>query len=114
DRLRTKLSQTRADAIMATLGPDRIVDIFDFYRRGKLTPDEFNQVADDLTSSGGPTVRGRINVNVAPRTVLECLSGLESADVDKLVAQRSSTGSSGTSTTTSKSIAWVADALGEK
>ena len=37
----------------------------------------------------GPLVRGRINVNTAPREVLRCLPGLTDGDIDLLIAKRS-------------------------
>jgi type II secretory pathway component PulK len=107
DLLRKNLTQSRADQIMAQLGRDRVRDVFDFYFRFKLTRDEFTKIENNVTTVSARTIRGRININTAPREVLLCLSGLETADVDKLLGQR-------TSSTTTNSLAWVPEALGSK
>ena len=60
------------------------------------------------TAAAAQQVKGRINVNKATRDVLLCLPGLESADVDSLLAQRQG------ATPGDTSVAWVADALKEK
>jgi hypothetical protein len=126
-RLQDLLSPSRAQAIMSALGDgrnSRVRDIFDFYFRVHLTPDEFDKVADDLSTSDAKTVKGRIDLNAAPRDVLLCLDGLEDADVDKLIAQRGSmVGSNGQTLIGGDdasggdggaSIGWVVQALGEK
>jgi hypothetical protein len=53
-------------------------------------------------------VKGRINVNTAPRVVLYCIDGLEAADVDNLISARQQNDPSSTS------VAWIADVLGQK
>jgi len=80
-------------------------NVLDFYVRTDLTIDEFRDLADRITTAGGETVRGLINVNTAPRAVLLCLPGLEESDVSALMAARSS------EDTDTASIAWVAEAL---
>lgn len=123
---------TRGEQIMVALGPGNFEDVFDFYFRGGLTESEFDQIYSSITTqpagSGAP-IRGRINVNTAPREVLATLEGLDSSDVDKLVSARltkanssssssssssSTSSSSSSSSTTSTSLAWVATALGRK
>jgi hypothetical protein len=125
---------SRADAIVSGIGRQTFRDVFDFYLNStpKLKPDEFSAIYNSITAkavtatptggtggSGGPggaggaaaaatTVKGRINVNTAPRDVLLTLPGLEEADVDRLISQRP------TSPTGDTSIAWVADALDKK
>jgi hypothetical protein len=54
------------------------------------------------------TVKGRINVNTAPRDVLLCLPNLDSSDVDKLIAARQGSAAGDTS------VGWVMDALQNK
>lgn len=107
DLLRTQLGSPRGDQAADALGSGPLRDIFDLYFQAKLTSDELALVADRVTSGG--SARGRINVNTAPREVLLTLDGLDTGDVDKLVAQRRSL-----TTAQSTSIAWVADALGQK
>jgi type II secretory pathway component PulK len=61
-------------------------------------------------AGGAPAaaVKGRINVNTAPRDVLLTLPGLEEADVDRMISQRQGAAAGDTS------VAWVADALDKK
>ena len=80
-------------------------NILDFYYRTGLTKKEFAAVADDLTTQGGGTRRGLINVNTAPRQVLLCLPGMEESDASALIAAR------GGEDANLSSVAWVADAL---
>ncbi len=107
DLLRKNLSKSRGDQIIAQLGRERVRDVFDFYIRFKLTRDEITKIEKNVTTISSRTLRGRINMNSAPREVLLCLAGLESGDVDKILAQR-------TGATTSDSLAWVTEALGSK
>jgi type II secretory pathway component PulK len=115
NRLRNLLTQrldaSRADAIVNTLGRTRPSDIFDFYFQVKLTPDELDKIADDLTTTTDQTLRGRVNINTAPRDVLMCLPNLNSDDVDKLINARPSPDTIGADQT---SLGWVITALGEK
>ena len=60
------------------------------------------------TTAATTQLRGRININTAPREVLLTLPGLESTDVDKLLSQRAS------STTPSTNTNWVKQVLGQK
>ena len=67
--------------------------------------EEFQPIADQLTTQSGNALRGLINVNTAPKQVLLCLPGLEESDVSALIAARSA------DNVDRSSIAWVADAL---
>lgn len=112
-RLLARLPKARADRLVVAFGERDLDDVFQAYQRGKtgaqMTAEEFDLIADDLTTTGNRTLRGRINVNTAPRAVLQSLRGIEQADVDKILAARSSNvPASGTSTR----IAWIADAVG--
>jgi type II secretory pathway component PulK len=80
-------------------------DILDFYFRAGLKPEEFSQIADQLTTSNEKTLSGLVNVNTAPKAVLLCLPGLEESDVDKMLSYRSTNSDSLTS------IAWVVQVL---
>jgi hypothetical protein len=57
---------------------------------------------------GGAAVKGRINVNTAPRDVLLCLPNLDSSDVDKMISARQGSAAGDTS------VGWVMDALQQK
>jgi type II secretory pathway component PulK len=110
DLLISALGQPRADQIIGQMGRgSQYIDVFDFYFQVKLKPDELDTIYSAITTGTTANTKGRINVNTAPRDVLLTLPNLESADVDKLVSARSSVSSS-----TSGSIAWVADALEKK
>jgi type II secretory pathway component PulK len=90
--------------------------VFDFAAKVALTPAEFQQAADSLTTSTAKTLTGLVNVNTASSQVLMCLPGLTQSDADAIVAARgtgtSSAGSSSSSTTSSNTgIAWVATAV---
>ena len=97
DRLRDILNRAR-------LGRP-FQNILDFYYRTGLTMEEFQPVADQLTTQSGSTTRGLVNVLTAPRQVLLCLPNLEESDVTALIAARAG------EKVDQDSIAWVADAL---
>jgi type II secretory pathway component PulK len=116
DRLRqlleNQLGNTRGDQIVDSIGRGtRFVDVFDFYFKTGLKPDEFDKIFNSITTTTG-AAKGRINVNTAPRDVLMTLPGLESSDVDKLIAQRQTATSSATAG--QASMSWVATALDKK
>lgn len=77
----------------------------DFYFKTGLRASEFEQLADRITTSDEEQLEGRININTAPREVLECLPGLDESDVETLLSNR------GDDDTESGSIAWVAESL---
>ncbi len=77
-------------------------NIFDFYFRSGLEPDEFEEIADRLTTSGETDLPGLININRAPWEVLVCLPGLEESDVELLFNNRSED---------EEGIAWVVEVL---
>ncbi|MDI6450684.1 general secretion pathway protein GspK [Anaerobaca lacustris] len=78
--------------------------VMDFYFGARLTIEEFEQIADQLTVSDDETLPGLVNVNTAPKEVLLCLPELEEADVEALVSYRQSNNSL-------DSVAWVAKVL---
>jgi hypothetical protein len=59
----------RAAEIMAALGNQRISDMYDFYDKVQLKSDEIAILETRLTTLDR-TIRGRININTAPREVL--------------------------------------------
>jgi type II secretory pathway component PulK len=107
--MQQRLNGGRANEIIGLLGRGRLADVFDLYFRGRMTADELDQIADYVTTSQNARVSGRVNINTAPRDVLLAMEELDPGDVDKLISQRNSVGNAD-----SGSIAWVADALGEK
>ena len=113
DQLRSLLTQTfgqqRGNQISGQMrGRDQYADIFDFYFKLRLTPDEFQQIAGRIGTSNNPSSRGLVNLNTAPREVLLCLPNLDESDVGKIMSMRNGTNLA------FESIAAVAEALGEK
>ena len=83
-------------------------NVLEFYFRTGLEMEEFEQVADRLTTSDEDELVGRVNVNTAPREVLLCLPGLDESDVTALMSARGETDAK------TGSVAWVAQALPEE
>lgn len=106
--LRQELGTARGDEITDWIGRVSLRDVFDLRFRSDLSEEEFARIVDSLTSTDSRVVRGRINVNTAPRAVLLTLPELDETDVDRLITERRSTSRDRTS------LAWVAEALGEK
>ena len=105
------LSASRAREIVTAAGQQRMTNVFDLYVRGKMKPDEFDAIADGITTIGANDTAQRvgwINVKTAPRSVLLCIEQLDETDVDNIIAARSSI-----DMTTAK-LGWFAQALGEK
>ena len=111
--LASQLDASRAAQIIAQLGRGRPSDVFDFANRVQLTSQEIDKIYDFVTTTSDTTLKGKININTAPRDVLLTLDGLDSGDVDKLIAMRPVQGSL-TSNTDPNSIGWVWDAIGNK
>jgi type II secretory pathway component PulK len=82
-------------------------NVLQFYYRSQMTFEEFSQIVDKLTTSSETTLPGLVNVNTAPKEVLLCLPGLEEADVEALLAYRSTNSDS----ESLNSIAWVTEVL---
>jgi type II secretory pathway component PulK len=107
--LNDKLGGTRGTQIVAQMGRDRPVDVFEFARKYGLTASDLDKVYDYLTVSDANTVfRNKINVTLAPRDVLLCIRNLSTGDVDKLISTRQSVNPA------PAEIGWVLDALGSK
>ncbi|MGC4034217.1 MAG: type II secretion system protein GspK [Tepidisphaeraceae bacterium] len=91
--------------------PVQLTDIFDLADRANLTTEELAAIEDYVTNDSQATlVKGRINVNTAPREVLLTLPNLAESDVDTLIARRVEAAASDTP----NSVAWVYDALKDK
>lgn len=86
-------------------GPYR--SVLEFAARSGLEREQFERIAENLTASDEDTVRGLVNVNVAPLAVLRSLPGIGEGDAEKLISYRMANSESLTS------VAWVLDVLGE-
>jgi DNA uptake protein ComE-like DNA-binding protein len=75
-----------------------------FYEDSGMTPEEFGQVADYLSTSTAKTTTGLVNINTAPEEVLDALGSLEDSDAQALVAARQQGEDL-------SSIAWIYDAV---
>ena len=107
---------SNAAGVVAALGQSRVNEIFELLGPPANMPaEEFAKIADFVTITAGNAaaastpVRGRVNVNTAPREVLACLPNLGTTEVNALLAQRQSAASTSTA-----SIGWVAVALKTK
>jgi DNA uptake protein ComE-like DNA-binding protein len=109
ERLKLRLSQARATAIVNKVGDNRMQDMFVMYYRCGLTPDELDTIADDIGTSTDQTLRGRININTAPREVLLSIPTLDESDVDKLIGARPSP-----QDVKPGELSWVVRAMGER
>ncbi|MBN1360561.1 MAG: general secretion pathway protein GspK [Sedimentisphaerales bacterium] len=100
------VSQDRALQIMSAIPNNpSYTSVLDFYAQSGMTAEEFEQIADRLTTGEEETRSGLVNVNTASKAVLLCLPELEEQDVDALISYRESTAADLTS------VAWVANAL---
>ena len=110
--------QDLTDLLGDSMSEDRVVEvlplarrgrpyqnIFDFYVKTGLQPEEFIPIADRLTTGNQTTLTGMINVNTAPREVLLCLPDLDENDVDALIQKRDDP------TADLTSVGWVVEAL---
>jgi hypothetical protein len=111
-------SQDLAELLKETVSEDRYFDLMDYVRSGRpfesvldfyykvgLTIEEFEPIADRLTTRDEEEVMGLVNVATASREVLLCLPELDESDVDALIERRLE------SATDTSTIAWVADVL---
>ncbi|MBE0535378.1 MAG: general secretion pathway protein GspK [Phycisphaerae bacterium] len=111
--------QPLAQKIIEVVGEERLTqlnylpqgrqvrNLLEFYYRSGLKIEEFEQIADSLTTSDAETLSGLVNVNTAAKEVLMCLPGLEESDADALVSYRKA--GEGL-----ESIAWVTKVLEEE
>ncbi|MBN1844257.1 MAG: general secretion pathway protein GspK [Sedimentisphaerales bacterium] len=84
-------------------------NILDMYYRSGLTKEEFEQVADRLTTNSATTLVGLVNINTAPREVLLCLPELTENDADALIAKRANLDE-----TQRQNVAWVTEVLDQE
>jgi type II secretory pathway component PulK len=118
-------SASRANEIIGAMGGpnNTFTDVFDFYLKTKLKPEEFDQIVNSITANprnaqqpaSQEPKKGLINVNTAPREVLLTLTqNLTEQDIDKLLEARRNASSSLASSDSPTGIAWVAEALQDK
>jgi hypothetical protein len=71
-----------------------------------MTMAEYAQIGNGLTISSGPYVYGRVNINTANATVLDCLPNMDPGTAQQLITYRQQNPQN------LSSIAWIVDALG--
>jgi type II secretory pathway component PulK len=114
DELSTLLVETFGDTRGAEIqariggGTGNHRSLLGFFVQSGMTPDEFDQVAGDLTVSDEPFLVGLVNVNTASETVLSCIPGIDEAKASELVATRTGRAAP------ASSVAWVGEVLGEE
>ena len=86
--LQQRFGPGRAAQIMGALGAGELRSPAEFMVEGRLSAEEWSQVRDDITTSNGSTVRGRVNVNTVGETVLACLPGIGLDGAAAIVAYR--------------------------
>lgn len=86
--LQQRFGPGRAAQIMGALGAGELRSPAEFMVEGRLSAEEWGQVRDEITTSNGATVRGRVNVNTAGETVLACLPGIGPDGAAAIVAYR--------------------------
>ena len=94
-RIEPMLRRSRGRPVFSSIGA--------FYQLTGMTPQQFSQVADKLTTSSAKTLTGMVNVNTAPAEVLMCLPGTQESDATALVAARSQNANPG--------IGWIFQAI---
>ena len=101
-----KFGAERRTAILRRLGSNwNFTSTLQFYARSGLNPDEFAQIASDITTTNTPFLTGRVNVNTASEAVLACIPGIGKDHAAALISYRQSNPARLTS------IAWVTEIL---
>lgn len=73
--------------------PGRVYEnVIDFYYATNLPLDQFKKIVDRLTTSGGQTNVGLVNLKTAPREVLAALPQMTDADASAIISRRESGG----------------------
>jgi DNA uptake protein ComE-like DNA-binding protein len=109
--LTKQISAARATAIIQRIAPlirrarGQMIfkSIGSFYLISGMTPQEFSQVADNLTASPAKTLTGMVNVNTASLQTLMALPNVQQSDAQALVAYRSGNANPG--------IGWLFQAI---
>jgi DNA uptake protein ComE-like DNA-binding protein len=103
--LTTEFEESRATAIVASLGQARPRSVAEFMVRGGFTAEEFAQIETDVTTDTGEYSPGRVNINSASATVLECIPGIGIENVDAIINYRL------TQNETLTSLGWLSEVL---
>lgn len=104
--LEDAFNEDRAAEILARI-TGTYENLLAWYFASGMTPQEFAEIADRMTTVEEQTIAGLINVNTAPREVLLCLPGLEEGDVDDLIHGRANARDT-------QSMAWVVEVLDQE
>lgn len=102
--LRERLGESIGNDAASRLENRRYAGLFDFARRLGLDTQNLELIEPYIRFSGGSAAR--INVNQAPREVLEAIDGLNVGQVNALLAERS-----GRTANNPMTIAWVQDVV---
>lgn len=100
-----RFGATRAAELMVPIEGQQLGSVAEFMVRSRITAAEFERIQGDVTASTAAVVRGLINVNTAPETVLACLPGIGPEKAPALISYRLSHPEGLTS------IAWLLEAL---
>ena len=112
--LATVLSDTfgsgPANQILARLGPPtrRFGSVLEFYKASGMTAVQFASIETEITTTTGPTIQGRVNVNTASAAVLTCIPGIGEDKAAELVNYRLSNSDA------VDTVAWVTQVLSEE
>ncbi|QQE11305.1 general secretion pathway protein GspK [Planctomycetota bacterium] len=101
-------NETRAATIFNYANLNRPYrNTFEFYNKTQLTIDEFEKLADSLTTTDDETIHGLININTAPKFILELLPDLDESDINTIILRRSELAD----TSDDPSITWLIDTI---
>ena len=107
--LQSLLSQAfnpeRANQIINRPGVTNALSPLEFYLRSGLSAEEFALIETEITTTAGPIIEGRVNVNTASAAVLACLPGIGDDKALELVNYRLANAGS------VDSVAWVTKVL---
>ena len=105
--LSESIGEDRANEIVQSVGGRQIRSVLEFYSASGMSADEFELVHTTLVATNATVIEGLVNVNTAPREVLECVPGIGIDLAPAVIGQRISNQGS------LKSMAWLADVLDE-
>lgn len=86
--LQRRFGGQRAAQITAAIGTATLRSVAEFMVVSRMTPDEFDRIRGDISTSSAGTVTGGVNVNTASETVLACIPGIGLEYASTLVAYR--------------------------
>jgi len=103
--LQEKLGNSRAQQILPPNQVQGFPSPLAFYLATNMKAEEFDAMANDITSTNGAFIEGRVNINTASETVLASLPGMSLEAAGQLIQYRQSHPDS------LGSIAWIKEAL---